>query len=438
MKIKHIVLASTILVSASTFAQKDELKVLKKIYTKEAPKPADVAEYKTNLAKLEGIASEEGDKVYTGFYKAMLPLVEISALGPLATDAQKSQIVTAKTVDEIEKGLNATLEFEKKSGKKVYTDDILAKIKLYKNEIINLAINLANQQKFQDASNVLYSAYLLDKTDQDNLFFAASYAINAVNYDLALGYYNELKKLNYTGETKVYFASTKADNKEESFGANKVLRDAAVSSGTHVKPREEKTPSRRGEIFKNIALILVEKGRVEEAKAAVAEARQANPEDTSLILTEADLYLKMNDIATYTKLVNEALEKNPNNVDLIYNLGVVAGNANKLDDAERYYKKALEINPNYFNANLNLAELKLRADDKFVTEINKLGTSEKDNKRYEVLKAEREKNFRTVLPYLEKAVELEPDNEPAKRTLISVYGALEMSDKAKALKATLK
>mgnify|MGYP006184131347 CR=1 FL=1 len=47
MKIKHIVLASTILVSVSTFAQKDELKALKKIYTKEAPKPDDVAEKET-------------------------------------------------------------------------------------------------------------------------------------------------------------------------------------------------------------------------------------------------------------------------------------------------------------------------------------------------------------------------------------------------------
>jgi Tfp pilus assembly protein PilF len=153
-----------------------------------------------------------------------------------------------------------------------------------------------------------------------------------------------------------------------------------------------------------------------------------------LILTEAELYLKVNDFPTYTKLINEALEKNPNNVDLIYNLGVVSANANNIVEAEKYYRRALEINPNYFNANLNLAELKLRGDEKFVIEINKLGTSEKDNKRYEVLKAEREKNFKSVLPYLEKAVELEPTNDPARKTLISVYNALEMTDKAKALK----
>ena len=114
------------------------------------------------------------------------------------------------------------------------------------------------------------------------------------------------------------------------------------------------------------------------------------------------------------------MAKNPNNADLVYNLGVISSNANKLAEAETYYKKTLEIDPNYFNALLNLSELKLRADEKYVTEMNKLGTSEKDNKRYEVIKAEREKCFKSVLPYLEKAVELKPEDDAAKKTLLSM------------------
>ena len=222
---------------------------------------------------------------------------------------------------------------------------------------------------------------------------------------------------------------------EESFD-NKTVRDLSVNNAkTHDKPREEKSPSKRGEIYKNIALILVQKGKTQEAISAVQEARKINPEDESLLLTEMDLYLKMNDFDTYTKLVNEALAKNPNNVDLVFNLGVVAANANKADEAEKHYKRVIEMDPNYFNAYLNLSELLLRGDDKYVEEMNKLGTSEKDNKRYTVLKAEREKNFKSVLPYLEKAVELKPTDEPANKTLLSVYNALEMTDKYKALKA---
>jgi predicted Zn-dependent protease len=434
MKIKQIVLTASILVSVSAFAQKDELKVLKKIYAKETPKPEDVQEYKTNLTKLESVATLEGDKISLGFYKSMCPLIEVSALGQTATPAQKANIMTPKKVTEMQKGLTETLEYEKKSGKKVYTDDINTKVAIYKPELINLAVALGESKKYKEASDVLYSIYLLDKKDQDKLFYAASYSVTALDYDKALEYYTELKTLNYTGEGTVYWAENKVTKVEESF-PTKNDRDLFIKTGTHEKPRDEKLESRRGEIYKNIALILIEKGRIEEAKAAVADARKANPEDSSLILTEADLYLKLNDFDNYTRLVNEALAKDPNNVDLVYNLGVISANANKLEDAEKYYKRALEINPNYFNANLNLAELKLRADEKWVTEMNKLGTSEKDNKRYEVLKAERDKNFKSVLPYLEKAVELQPDNESAKKTLLSVYNALEMTDKYKALKA---
>ena len=124
-------------------------------------------------------------------------------------------------------------------------------------------------------------------------------------------------------------------------------------------------------------------------------------------------------------------------MDLIFNLGVISDKANKLDEAEKYYKRAIEINPEYFNAYLNLAEIKLRGDQKFVDEMNKLGTSEKDNKRYEVIKGERNKNFLSILPLLEKAVQLDSANEPAKKTLLSVYNALEMTDKYKALKAKM-
>ena len=46
MKIKQILLASAVLVSVSSFAQKDELKKLKKIYEKDAPTVSDISDYK--------------------------------------------------------------------------------------------------------------------------------------------------------------------------------------------------------------------------------------------------------------------------------------------------------------------------------------------------------------------------------------------------------
>ena len=437
---KHIVLAAAILGSISSFAQKDELKTLKKIYARDEIKGNDLAEYKLLVSKVEPLAIEEGDKIYAGFYKAMIPVLEGNAIDQKTMTPQQMQLalaklVSSKSISDLAVGLNATLDYEKKIGKKVYTDDILETIGAFKPQMIDYALALGKMDKSKEAGEVLHAIYTLDKKDADMLYYAASSYVTAQDYDKALLYYEELKKSNYSGEGSLYFAFNNTTKQEENFGANKKLRDLTISSTTHSKPRDEKLPSKRGDIYKNITLILVEKGRFVEAKAAVADARKENPNDVSLIITEADLFLKANDVDNYKRLVSEALEKEPNNVDLVYNLGVVSANANKLDDAEKYYMKALVLDPNYFDANLNLAELKLRGDEKLVTEMNKLGTSEKDNKRYEVIKVEREKNFRSVLPYLEKAVELKSNDVAAKKTLLSVYNALEMTDKYKALKA---
>ncbi len=436
MKIKHIVWASALLVSVSSFAQKDELKSLKKIYARDVPSADDIAEYRANLTKLETLATEEGDKVYTTFYKCMFPIVQIASYGPAVTPNQIAAAYSPKSITDLASGLNATLEYEKKTGKKIYTDDINETIMSFKPDVVNVAIALGNAKKYKEAGDVLYAVYQLDKKDTDKLFYAASYAVNGSDYENALIYYNELKAINYTGEGTVYWAVNKATQKEETFPSVSE-RTILIKSGTHEKPRDEKLESKKGEIYKNIALILVQQGKIEEAKMAVQDARKASPDDNTLILTELDLYLRLKDYTTYTKLVNEALEKNPTNIDLIFNLGVISAEGGKLDEAEKYYRRAIEIDPNYFNANLNLAELKLRGDEKWVNEINKLGTSEKDNKRYEVLKGEREKNFKAILPYLEKAVQIQPDNDAAKKTLLSVYNALEMTAQYKSLKAKM-
>lgn len=440
MRFKHILLASAVLVSVSSFAQKDELKKLKKIYEKDEIKGNDLAEYKALVTKVEPLATEESDKVYANFYKSMIPVLESLAIDKTMSPQQMqmayAKLVSAKSITDLANGLNATLDYEKKTGKKIYTDDIVETITSFKPELVNFAVALGEAKKYKEASDVLYAIYLLDKKDQDKLFYAASYAVNGKDLVNALAYYNQLKTLNYTGETTIFWALNKTTKKEETF-TTKTEREIFIKGGTHEKPRDEKTESKKAEIYRNIALILVEDGKIDEAKAAVAEARKTSPDDTFLILTEADLYLKLKDIPTYTKLVNEVLAKEPNNKVLYFNLGVTSANTNRLDEAEKHYKKAIEIDPNYFDALLNLSELKLRADEKFVAEMNKLGTSEKDNKRYEVIKGERDKNFKAILPYLEKAVELKPEDEGAKKTLLSVYNALEMTDKYKALKAKL-
>ena len=173
------------------------------------------------------------------------------------------------------------------------------------------------------------------------------------------------------------------------------------------------------------------------SKTAILEARKANPDDTSLILSEADLYLKTNDMDTYAKLIKQVLDKDPNNADLVYNLGVVSGQNKDNKNAEIYYLKAIQLKPDFANAYYNLSAIRLDDGQDMLDQMNKLGMTAAENKKYDVLKDKRVVVLKDAATLLEKTVSLDKNNKDAKEVLLSVYKALEMKEKAKALQAEL-
>ena len=423
MKSKYAILASAFLISVASFAQKDQIKAAEKA--------------------LKGGNSLEAVSILQG----------AESLIPNATDAEKAQYFFVKgnalldlANKKVEEGKNLSLAakayqdllaVEKDSGKDKYSSQATTSILDIKYKLLNSAIADSKTEKYAEGAEKLYDAYLLDKKDTLNLYYAASTYVNAKNFDAALKLYIELKDLNYSGKGVNYLAMNKLTGQEDLF-SNTQDRDRVVKIGTHEKPRNEVIPSKRGEINKNIALILIQNGKTEEAKKAISEARKANPDDSSLTLAEANLYLETKDFETYKKLISEVLVKNPNDADLIFNLAVLSANAKNPLEAEKYYKRVMEINPNYINAYINLAALKLEDEKVIIDEMNKLGSSPKDMKRYDVLKNQRFNLFRSAIPYLVKAVEIDPTNIDVAKTLMNVYSALEMTEEYKALKAKIK
>ena len=442
MKKTYSILATALLFSMGAFAQKDEFKTLKKIYDKDQPSAKDVANYKEAIAKVTPLvsATNEEDLVYLNFYKAGIPFIEMSeAMSKPENQANPQnalKLFTPAKIAEYAKSAKAVLDYEKKSGKEVFTKDIKETATEFKSVLLSYAISLGNQQRYADASTVLYSIYELDPSDMEKLYYAASYAVNANDYKNALEYYQVLKDMDYSGERMNYMASSKLTDKEEYFG-NKADRDKAIKVGTHVNAKDEKEPSKRGEIYKNIALILVSEGKIEEAKTAIADARKANPDDTSLIMSQADIYLKTNDMNTYASLIKEVLAKDPNNADLVYNLGVVSSQNKDFENAEKYYKRAIELKANFANAYFNLAAIRIDQAQVILDQMNLLGTTAAENKKYDELKGKRDTLLKEVVGLLEKTTSLDSKNIDAKEVLLSVYKALEMKEKAKALDAEL-
>ncbi|TDE01399.1 tetratricopeptide repeat protein [Flavobacterium hiemivividum] len=423
MKSKYVVLASALLLSVASFAQKDEIKAAEK-----ALKKGSTQEAATILQGAESLlANASADEKAQFFFLKGNTYLE---LANKSIDTDKNLALAADAYLSL---VNA----EKASGKAKFSAQAATSIIDIKYKLINSAIADSKVEKHSDSAKKLYDAYLLDKKDTLNLYYAASTYVNAKEYDTALKMYEELKRMNYSGKGTSYLAVNKISDKEDLFNTL-AERDRAVKLGTHEKPTVEVIPSKRGEIYKNMALILVEGGKTEEAKKAIEEARAANPDDTSLILTQANLYLETKDFDTYKKLINEVLEKNPNDADLVFNLGVISGNAKDLVNAEKYYDRAIVINPKYVNAYINMAALKLDAETGIIDEMNKLGTSDKDMKRYAVLKTQRQNVFKSAIPYLVKALEVDSKNDDVAKTLLNVYSALEMTAEKKALEAKMK
>ena len=422
MKTKYVLLATALLISVATFAQKDQIKAAEK-----ALKGGKSQEAATILMDAESLvaAAPDAEKAQYFFVK-----------GNVLLDLANKKIDTDKNLSLAAKAYQELLGVEKSSGKMKYSAQATTSITDIKYKLINAAIADSKVDKQEESATKLYDAYLLDQKDTINLYYAASTYVNAKQYTKALKLYDDLKKMNYSGKGTSYFAVNKL-NSQEDFFTTAAERDRMIKLGTHEKPRTEVIPSKKGEIYKNIALILVQDGKTEEAKKAVAEARKADPSDSSLALTEANLYLETKDFETYKKMIGEILAQNPNDADLTFNLGVISGNAGNKADAEKYYLKAIEIKPDYINAYINIAALKLEGEKVMIEEMNKLGTSTKDTKRYDELKKKREDLFRSTIPFLQKGLELDPKNEDVYKTLLGVYNALEMTAEAKALKAKM-
>jgi tetratricopeptide (TPR) repeat protein len=422
MKSRYVIIASALFLSVTSFAQKNEIKAAEK-----ALKAGKSDEALTILTGAEYLTANAPDSE-----KAQFLFVK----GNVYLDLSNKNVDTGKNLILAAKSYQDLIAAEKVSGKDKYSTQAATSIAEIKGKLINSAIDDTKVDKNAEGAEKLYQAYSLEKKDTINLYYAASTYVNAKDYDKALKLYEELKVLNYSGKATYFYAFNKASGQEDFF-KTAADRDRLVKLGTHEKPRTENVPSKRGEIYKNVALIYVQQGKIDEAKKAVSDARKTNPDDTSLILTEANLYLETKDMDTYKKLISEALEKNPNDVDLIFNLGVISAQAKNYADAEKFYNKVIELNPKYTNAYINMAAMKLEDEKNIIDAMNKLGTSADDMKKYNALKKKREDLFRSTIPYLQKAVDLDPANADVSKTLLNVYSALEMTAEYKALKAKM-
>ena len=193
--------------------------------------------------------------------------------------------------------------------------------------------------------------------------------------------------------------------------------------------------SKKPEIAKNVALIYVSKGEDEKALSAMKDARAESPDDVNLLLSEANVHYKMGNIAQFKNLLVEATKMDPNNPELQYNLGVIAAESEQPAEARAYYEKCISLDPSYINAYINLSALILAKEEPIIKEMNGLGSSKKDDLRYDELRLKRQDLYKDAVPFLTKAMEIDDKNISAAKTLMNIYSILGETAKHKEMKA---
>lgn len=101
----------------------------------------------------------------------------------------------------------------------------------------------------------------------------------------------------------------------------------------------------------------------------------------------------------------------------------------------KYYKRAVELKPDYVNALINMAALTLDQEHAIVDEMNGLGSSAADDKKYDELKVKRQQLYLDAIPFLESALKADPKNIQAAKTLLNIYNAVDNTEKSNELKA---
>lgn len=405
---KQIIIALALSLSAFSFAQKKELKTAEK-----AIKNENFDEAINTLKAVEPMLSSIEDEYKEKYY--YLHSVALFANGKGEYDD-----VTA-AMDEIELVENS-YQKEVSDLKNQMTGDFLKK-----------ANSSYEKKEYKPASLFFERAYGLNKKDTVYLYYAAATAVSVPEYDRALNLYSELKTLGYTGIEEQYIATGKDTGEIEVF-SSKELRDISVKTGTHLKPATRKTESKKGEIVKNVALIYISNGDNEKAIEAMKDARADNPDDVNLVLSEANVHFKMGNMEEFSRLLKKATEMDPTNPELQYNLGVIAAEADHPEEAKAHYEKAIELDPEYINAYINLSALILAGEQPLIEEMNGLGNSSADNKRYDELRGQRQQLYKDAIPYLTKALEIAPKNINAAKTLMNIYSILGETDKYKEMK----
>jgi tetratricopeptide (TPR) repeat protein len=155
------------------------------------------------------------------------------------------------------------------------------------------------------------------------------------------------------------------------------------------------------------------------------------PEELSLMLELAQLYLETDQKEKLLSSLLTAVEADPENSNLYFLIGKTYDDRAEYELAEEYYKKAAEVKPDFFEAYYNIGAIYVNQAAEAQVKANDLPLSE--TAKYDEYNQQATTFLERAVPYLEKSLEINPDDASTLTALKEAYARLKMNDKLEKL-----
>lgn len=275
-----------------------------------------------------------------------------------------------------------------------FTADIQKYTKAVGEGYYNTGVIFYNEQKFKEAAVSFEKAFEVSQSigqiDTTALVNAAVSAAQGYENDLAKGYYQKL-----------------------------------IVMGVE-KP----------DIYASLSEIYKVEGDTAMALQTVGKGREIFPDDFNLLIAETNIYLATDEKAKAMTDLETALRIDNTNPSIFFAVGTIYDQMGDVEKATSAYENAIKIKPDYFEANYNLGALYVNQAADILDKANDLPLDAV--KEYDAQKARADDMLRKSVPYLEKALELMPEDTNTLVSLKEIYTRLGMTDKLENVNSRLK
>lgn len=172
-------------------------------------------------------------------------------------------------------------------------------------------------------------------------------------------------------------------------------------------------------VYSNLSVLYAATKDTASAIRIAGEGATKFPQSSDLATREIEFSLMTGKQKEVIEKISAQAAKEPTNKLYPFYLGIAYNSLEENVKAEEAYKKAIELDPSYTDAYINIGGLIMNNGIVIYNQANKLPTSKQTEYTATMKKAQAE--FDRALPYLTKAVELNPKSELSLKNLKTYY-----------------